>query len=393
MSTHGLARVFAISCALTAVVGLGALSFKGSTLSAASSFAVPSPYRTARIDRGSIATTVAATGTVQAVATIQVGTQVSGQISEIPADFNTEVKKGDVIARIDPQSFQNAVEQSEAEVGIAEAALTKAQVKLRDAEDEEQRKQKLAATGAGSAVEQTKALAARLLAAAEVQNAAATVAKSKAMLKEARLNLERTQIRSPINGVVIQRAVEQGQTVAAELEAPTLYVIAQDLRDMQVNLSVDEADIGRVAIGQPVTFTVDTFPQREFKGEVLQVRKYPVVKENVTTYVVVVSARNPDLVLLPGLTANARIVIESKDNVLKVPSAALRFRPKDKVFSGPAVWLLGVGAPVEKAVHVGLSDASFVEIEGDIREGEKVVIGPAETPPGPGIGWIISGLK
>src|SRR5262249_1758251 len=158
-----------------------------------------------------------------------------------------------------------------------------------------------------------------LLAAAEVQNAAATVARSKAVLKQARLNLEWTQIRSPINGVVIQRAVEQGQTVAAELEAPTLYVIAQDLRDMQVNLSVDEADIGRVAIGQPVTFTVDTFPHREFKGEVLQVRKYPVVKENVTTYVVVVSARNPDLVLLPGLTANARIVTESKDDVLKVP--------------------------------------------------------------------------
>ncbi len=396
MIIRALGRAVSVVFATIAVLALGLAYFRPSDGSAYFAFAdrsVGNTYRTAPVERGPISTTVAATGTLEAVATVLVGTQVSGQISEILADFNTEVKKGDVIARIDPLSFQNSVEKAEAEVGIAEATLKKAQVALSEAEDEEERKRKLATSGAGSAVELSKATAARDLAAAEVQNAAATVDKSKAELKQARLDLERSQIRSPVNGVVIQRNVEQGQTVAAELQAPTLFVIAQDLRDMQVELSVDEADIGSVKIGQSVTFTADTFPGREFSGRVVQIRKYPVVKENVTTYVVIVSAPNPDLVLLPGLTALASVVLQAKDDVLKVPSAALRFRPKNAPFSGPAVWVLGASGLIERRVDVGLSSPAFVEVKGDLREGEKVVVGD-ETPLGrEGIHWTFGGLK
>ena len=389
-------RVFAIILAVMALLGATVAYFKPAEVFASfSEFdqSARNHYRTAKVERGPIATTVAATGTLQAVATILVGTQVSGQISEIFADFNTEVRKGDVIARIDPLSFQNSVDEAEAELSVAEAGLKKAQVALSEAKDEEERKRKLATSGAGSAVELSKAAAARGLAAAEVQNATATVDKSKAKLKQARLDLERSQIRSPVNGVVIQRNVEQGQTVAAELQAPTLFVIAQDLKDMQVQLSVDEADIGGVAIGQPVTFTVDTFPGRQFIGEVVQVRKYPVVKENVTTYVVIVSAPNPDLVLLPGLTALATVVLKAKDDVLRVPSAALRFRPKNAPFSGSAVWVLGASGLIERRVDVGLFSPSFVEVEGNLREGETVVVSDETPPESHGIHWTFSGNR
>ena len=389
-------RVLVIVLTITALLGAGLTNFPHAEVFAYfAGFDQPAPnqYRTAKAERGPIATTVAATGTLQPVATVRVGTQVSGQISEILADFNTEVSKGDVIARIDPLSFQNSVEKAEAEVGIAEAALKKAQVKLSEAEDDEERKRKLAASGAGSTVELGKAIAARGLAAAEAQNAAATVDKAEAELKQARLDLERSQIRSPVNGVVIQRNVERGQTVAAELQAPTLFVIAQDLKDMQVELSVDEADIGSVAIGQLVPFTVDTFPGRQFTGKVVQIRKYPVVKENVTTYVVIVSALNPDLVLIPGLTAVAEIVVKAKSDALKVPSAALRFRPKGAQFSGPAVWVLGPPGLIERRVDVGLSSHAFVEVKGNLREGEKVVVGDQMRPERQGFHWTFSGLK
>lgn len=393
---RALGRAVAVVFAIIAVLTLGVGYFGPSDGAAHFAFAdrsVQNAYRAAPVERGPISTTVAATGTLEAVATVLVGTQVSGQISEILADFNTEVKKGDVIARIDPLSFQNSVEKAKAEVGITEAALRKAQVALQDAEDDEQRKRKLTATGAGSAVELTKAIAARGLAAAEVQNAEATVDKSEAELKQARLDLERSQIRSPVNGVVIQRNVERGQTVAAELQAPTLFVIAQDLKDMQLELSVDEADIGSVAIGQSVTFTVDTFPGRGFSGRVVQIRKYPVVKENVTTYVVIVSAPNPDLALLPGLTALATIVLRAKNDVLRVPSAALRFRPKGAPFFGPAIWILGPSGLSERRVDVGLSSPTFVEVKGDIQEGESVVVGDEAPLERERTHWTFGGLK
>jgi HlyD family secretion protein len=388
----------AAMAALVIIVGLGIVVayFRPTEVSAyfpGSDGSAPSEYRTAKVERGRIASTVAATGTLQPVATVLVGTQVSGQISEILADFNTEVRAGEVIARIDPSSFQNSVEKAEAEVGVAEAALRKAQVGSSEAKDDEERKRKLATSGSGSVVELSKAIAAKGLAAADVQNAEATVNKAKAELKQARLDLERSQIRSPVDGVVIQRNIEPGQTVAAELQAPTLFVIAQDLKDMQVELSVDEADIGNVAVGQPVTFTVDTFPNREFSGRVVQIRKYPVAKENVTTYTVIVSAPNPDLSLLPGLTALATIVLKAKNEVLKVPSVALRFRPQGTSFSGPAVWILEPSGLRERQVAVGLSSPAFVEVEGDLREGDEVVIGGKTPAEREGLHWSFSGLK
>ncbi len=377
-------------------LGVGVAYFRPTEVSAyfpESDGSARSDYRTGKVERGRITSTVAATGTLQAVATVLVGTQVSGQISEILADFNTDVRAGDVIARIDPLSFQNSVEKAEAEVGMAEAALRKAQVGLSESADDEERKRKLATSGSGSVVELSKSVAAKGLAAAEVQNAVATVDKAKAELKQARLDLERSQIRSPVNGVVIQRNIEQGQTVAAELQAPTLFVIAQDLKDMQLELSVDEADIGNVAMGQAVTFSVDTFPNREFNGRVVQIRKYPVVKENVTTYVVIVSAPNPDLALLPGLTALATIVLKAKNEVLKVPSAALRFRPQGTLFSGPAVWVLKPSGPRKRQVTIGLSSPTFVEVEGDLREGDEVVISGKTPAERKGPHWSFNGLK
>jgi HlyD family secretion protein len=181
--------------------------------------------------------------------------------------------------------------------------------------------------------------------------------------------------------------------VAAELQAPTLFVIAQDLRDMQVELSVDEADIGSLAFGHSVTFTVDTFPGRQFTGKVTQIRKYPVVKENVTTYVVIVSAPNPDLVLIPGLTALAEIVLKAKNNVLKVPSAALRFRPKEAPFYGPAVWVRGPSGLIERRVEVGLTSPAFVEVKGNLHEGDEVVVGSETRSKRQGFHWTFSGLK
>ncbi len=386
---------FTLFCTF-AIAGAAAEYFNPSRLAAYFSGeegAARETYRTAEVERGSIARTVAATGSVQAVATVRVGTQVSGQISEILADFNTEVREGDVIARIDPLSFRNEVEKSRAEVEIAKAVLMKAEVALKEAEEDEERKRRLTLKGAGSAVEFTKATAAKGVAAAEVQNAAATLAKAKTELKQSELNLERTQIRSPVNGVVIQRNVEQGQTVAAELQAPTLFIIAQDLRAMQLELSVDEADIGKVAAGQRVDFTVDTFPGRRFSGEVLQVRKYPVVTENVTTYAVIASAPNPDLALIPGLTALARVVLKSKDAVLTVPRAALRFRPKGTPFSGPAVWVLGPSGLIERRVKTGLSNASSVEVEGQLQPGEHVVVGASREPQSDTPRWTLGSLN
>jgi HlyD family secretion protein len=390
-------RAIAIAVLAAAVGGVGVAYFGPSVASAYAALSGRTPiadYETEVVRRGSISETVAATGTVQPVASILVGTQVSGQISEINADFNTVVTKGDVIARIDPLPFQIEVERAEAEVRIAEAALLKAQVGESEAARDEQRKRKLTMTGAASVVEQSKAMTASSLAAADVRYAAATVGRAKAALRQSRLNLERTQIRSPVDGVITQRNVEQGQTVAAELQAPTLFVIAQDLRQMQVELSVDEADIGNIDVAQPVTFTVDTFPGRQFSGKVAQIRKYPVMQQNVTTYVVIVSAPNPDLALLPGLTALATITVTSKDDVLKVPSAALRFRPANVPFSGPAVWVVGASGLAERRVNVGLSTAAFVEVAGRLREGEEVAIGTKTAPEhAEGLHWTFGGLR
>lgn len=342
-----------------------------------------STYRTAKVDRGDITVAVSASGTLSPVITVQVGSQVSGQISELRVDFNSEVKAGQLLARIDPQTFVAKVLQAEAELAVAKAAvltqrataermraeadnaramlgaseqqIRRIESQLGDASREKQRKTSSAgrnvftqrdidqavstADQADAAVRTAKsqmdAQKAMVLsseaqfraAEAGVENARAQVKQREAALQQAVIDLERTYIRAPIDGTVIGRNIDTGQTVAASLQAPVLFQLAQDLRDMQVLANIDEADIGRASLNQRVTFTVDAFPNRTFAGEVVQIRKAPQIVSNVVSYVTVISAANTDLKLLPGMTASVRIVADERRDVVRVPNAALRFRP------------------------------------------------------------------
>ncbi len=343
----------------------------------------PSTFRLARVERGPLISAVSSTGTLNAVITVQVGSQVSGQIKELLADFNSEVREGQVIARIDPENFEARVRQAEAEQAVAQSNVSiqraaleraraelqnarsaldatkaqteKARVAVEDAKRDLNRKKTLhkskiisesdidkavavyeqaaAQWNAAEAEEQAQnslvrsRQAALKMAQAQVEHALAQVKQREAALRQSRVELEHTVIRSPVDGVVIERSVDVGQTVAASLQAPTLFTIAQDLRKMQVETNVDEADIGRIQVGQGTTFTVDAFPGHDFSGNVEQIRKAPETVQNVVTYTVVVSADNPELRLLPGMTANVQIVVEERKDSLKVPNAALRFQP------------------------------------------------------------------
>lgn len=312
-------------------------------------------FRSVKLENGSLVAAVSATGTLNPVTSVQVGSQVSGQIKEIFVDYNSAVKKGDLIARIDPESFTLRVNQAMADLEAArataltqranvaalQAEVSRAEVALAEAERNLKRNQMLVEKGFVSqaaletsqsataiAREQVKtAQAQRAVGEAQVKNGEALVRQRESQLAQARVDLERTSIRAPVDGIVISRAVDAGQTVAASLQAPTLFLIARNLTDMQVEASIDEAEIGRVAIGQDVTFTVDSFPGRSFSGKITQVRKAAQVVQNVVTYIAVISAPNPDMTLLPGMTTNVRIVTARREDVLRVPNAALRFRP------------------------------------------------------------------
>lgn len=312
-------------------------------------------FRLAKLERGGLVAAVSATGTLNPVVSVQVGSQVSGQVKEIFVDYNSVVKKGDVIARIDPESFALRVNQAmsdleaarataltqRANVAALQAEVSRAQVALDETERDLKRNQMLvekrfvsqaALEKTQSAVaiarEQVKtAQAQRAVGDAQIRNGEALVKQRESQLAQARVDLERTTIRAPVDGIVISRSVDAGQTVAASLQAPTLFLIARNLTDMQVEASIDESEIGRVAIGQDATFTVDSFPGRTFRGKITQVRKAALVVQNVVTYVAIISAANPDLTLLPGMTTNVRITVANRDQVLRVPNAALRYRP------------------------------------------------------------------
>ncbi|HZM34831.1 MAG TPA: efflux RND transporter periplasmic adaptor subunit, partial [Burkholderiales bacterium] len=318
-------------------------------------------YRLAKVERGPLAAVVAASGTLNAVTTVQVGSQISGQVKEIFADFNTPVASGQVIARIDPATFELRVNQARADLDAAHSAvavarstlaaqqaeIARVKVSLSDAERDLERKQSLvdknyisgaeldkARTVAASTREQLRAVQAHLkVSEAQVRSALATVKQRESLLKQAEVDLERTIIRAPVDGTVILRNVDAGQTVAASLQAPVLFTIAQDLRDMQVEAAIDEADVGRLRVGMPVSFSVDAFPRRSFSGEIRQIRKSPQNVQNVVSYTVIISAANPDLALLPGMTANVRIQVDSRQSTLKVANAALRWRPPGAVDS------------------------------------------------------------
>ena len=323
-------------------------------------------YRLARAESGPLTAVVSSTGTLNPVVSVSVGSQVSGQIKELFADFNSLVKAGQLIARIDPETFQLRVRQAEADlestrasVAVQTAEVARVTATLMDAQRDLERKKMLVEKNFISAADRDKSQAtydvskaALDVALAQANNSSAVVKQRESQLAQARVDLERTAIRSPVDGVVVKRSVDTGQTVAASLQAPELFIIAKNLTDMQVETSIDEADVGRIVVGQRATFTVDAFPGQTFSGKVRQIRKAATVVSNVVTYTVIVAAANPDLTLLPGMTANVRITTAEKDQALKLPNAALRFRP--------------TGAAEEKKVMAAVS--------------------PAPTPGGPGAG-------
>ncbi len=422
-------------------------------------------YRTAQIERGDIEATISATGNPNAVITVQVGSQVSGNIKELHADFNTKVKKGQVVARIDPEIFEAKVNQAranldnaraavlnaramlgktEAEIANARASLegakanvAKAKVVVLDAQIKLKSRIGLYKEGGISAEERDSAQAnydsnVAALEAAQAQEQAAQfslsaaqaqhevtkaqlaaaeahVKQQEAALRQSQIDLNHTYIRAPVDGTVVSRNVDVGQTVAASLSAPTLFLIAQDLTKMQVDTNVDESDIGRIRVGQQATFTVDAYPGETFRGKVVQIRQAPINVQNVITYNVVIGVSNQDLKLFPGMTANVKILVDRRDNALMIPNAALRFRPPDlkgqqrpqgdgavraapgppvgggapgsrgdrKGGDGQTIWVMGDSkTPQPVIVRLGITDGSFSEvIRGELKEGQQVIVG------------------
>src|SRR5919197_1886315 len=284
-------------------------------------------FVTAAVDRGRISARVTATGTVSALVTVQVGSQVSGRIKSIDVDFNSPVKKGQLLATIDPQLFEAALSQARANATIASGDLAAAKVKVADAQRQYDRAHSLADRTLIAQADLDAAQVAIESARTAVTSAEGRVALNRAQLQQAQINLAYAQIYSPIDGVVISRNVDVGQTVAASLQAPTLFVLAEDLRKMQIDTSVAEADIGKLSPGMHAVFTVDAYPNERFTGSVRQIRNSPQTVQNVVTYDAVIDVDNAELKLKPGMTANVTFVYAEKDAVLKVPNAALRFRP------------------------------------------------------------------
>ncbi len=356
-------------------------------------------FETAAVDRGRVVARVTATGTLSALVTVQVGSQVSGRIQELYVDFNSPVRAGQLLARIDPQLFQAAVEQARANLAAAEGNLARARAQSVDAARQHDRarallenEQLIAQADVDTADANAQA------AAAQVQAMQGAVAQAQAALHQAQVNLEYTRIISPIDGLVISRNVDIGQTVAASLQAPTLFSLAQDLRKMQVDTDVSEADVGRLRSGMAASFTVDAFPGDRFQGLVRQIRNAAQTVQNVVTYNAVLDAPNEDLRLRPGMTATVTFVSAEKNDVLRVPNAALRFRPPaDLATAQPAksspdqrtVWRLRGERPAPVLIRVGLSDGSVTElVEGDLKQGDALVTeavgsggGPSSTPP------------
>ncbi len=428
-----------------AVVAWAAFQGQGST-----------EYRTVPVQRGDVTYTVSATGTPNAVVTVQVGSQVSGNILGLNADFNTKVRKGQLVAKIDPQIFQAKVDQaraalnsaessvvsaqaqiqksradlasSQSAVANAQAGVSKAQSAANDAKAKLDRRvtmfnegidskedQDTAQTTYDQALAELEAAKAQVAAAQDGVNAAqaqvqvsetqytsaqAQVKQAQASLIQSEADLEHTNIVAPVDGVVVARHIDVGQTVAASLQAPDLFEIAQDLTKMQVDTNVSEADVGRITVGMPATFTVDAYPGEEFKGAVTAIRKAPINVQNVVTYDVVVAFSNTELKLFPGMTANVKIRVDEHPDVLKISNAALRFRPADAPPASAAksggranggggrggrgqsnansqvLWLLGQnGKPQAVPVALGISDGVSTEIvSGNVRQGDPVIV-------------------
>jgi HlyD family secretion protein len=345
-------------------------------------------FRAEKISRGDIVQSVTASGTVNAVTTVLVGTQVSGTIKNIFVDFNSVVKKGQLIAEIDPAIFDGQVEQARANVLSAKANVEKAVVALADSKRTLGRQKELFARNLISRSDVDAAETAHDTAGAQLTAAKAQLSQSEAALRISETNLRYTKIVSPVNGIVVSRNVDTGQTVAASFQTPTLFNIAQDLTKMQVDSSVAEADIGKIQVGQPVEFTVDAYPDSPFQGKVSEIRNAPITVQNVVTYDVVVKVDNPELKLKPGMTANVSIIVSTRKDVLRVPNTALRFRPPSekrdqtaKKEKGSGVWVLEDKKPKRIAVTTGISDGMYSELlSGEISEGREVIIESLAKP-------------
>ena len=346
-------------------------------------------YRTEPVQRGDIRVAISATGTLSAISTVDVGSQISGQVTDVLADFNDRVRKGQVLARIDPSTYQAQIAQGTAAARSARASLASAQAALRNAEIDYARKASLGRQQLVAQSDVDLARAARDQARAQANAAQAQIGQQVASTETARLNLQRTVIRSPVDGVVLTRSIEPGQTVAASLQAPVLFQIAEDLAQMQILLAVDEADIGQVKPGQAVTFTVDAFPDRQYRGTVQQVRLSSTNTNNVITYPVVVAVRNDDQTLLPGMTANAEIEVSLRRGVLEVPNAALRFHPADEQeASADGNGARGGGMadalpPIAAGLHLsGSQQAAFDAALAQLRERTAARRAPAQAQAG-----------
>ncbi|MDR3525102.1 MAG: efflux RND transporter periplasmic adaptor subunit [Acetobacteraceae bacterium] len=339
---------------------------------------------TAAVTRGAVTRTVTATGTVNPVLSIIIGTYVSGVIQELYCDYNTQVKKGQVCAKIDPRPYQSLVDQAKANLDVARAQLDKDRANLAYADVSNQRNAKLAAKDYTSQDTADLARSAFEQAKASVALDEASIAQRQAELAAAQVNLDYTDITSPVDGTVVSRNVTMGQTVAATFTTPTLFLIATDLTRMEVDTNVSESDIGAVKQGDAANFTVDAYANRVFQGAVVQVRQSPQSVQNVVTYDVVVGVKNTDLALMPGMTSSTQIVTETRADVLRVPDQALRYTPGGAVrSSSPRLYVLRDGTPVQVAVQTGLDDDSFTEIlAGDVKVGDVVVIaeqGPSSS--------------
>lgn len=377
---------------------------------------VPIRYKTAPVERGSIVSVVNATGTINPVTMVQVGSQVTGMVQSLHADFNSVVKKDQIVAQIDPFPYRARRDQAAANLANAKAAVLKAKADLSQRKRELDRVQALIKQQFVSQNDVDVAVTAYEGAVAQLAVAEAAVKQAQAALEAAELDLTYTVIRSPIDGIVVSRLVEVGQRVNASMSIPVIFMIAQDLTKMQVDANVSEADIGGVTEGKEATFTVDAYPGERFQGRIRQVRSAPINVQNVVTYDVVVGVDNTDLRLKPGMTANVSIIVARKDQALKVPNAALRFRPPQAVAATPAVgtagrppgfgaadaaktvWRLNAdGDPELVAVQTGISDGSFTEIvSGSLNEGDQIIVGldaprsavrSDQLPPGFGSGW------
>lgn len=331
-------------------------------------------YKTRNIERGDIIQTISANGTLTPVVLVNVGTQISGTVMKLYADYNDQVKTGQILAELDPALLRAQLQQSRANLLSAQTALKITESKLK--RHRILKEKEFISPEALEVIEQ------------EVETARAQLAISKAQVDRDQANLNYSVIRSPISGVVIARDVDIGQTVAANFQTPILFQIAKDLRQMQINISVAEADIGQLYIGQLINFTVDAFQQRKFTGTVKQVRLNPTIQENVVTYNVVAMVDNDDGALLPGMTANIHFVVMQKNDALRVPNAALRYQPKDaelsegntitKPANQPTLYLLSQGQPAPVNVTTGISDGNFTEIiDGEVKTGDKVIISEA----------------